>query len=913
MNTTATETDQLDMADRRALDAVRWSQSLSLYQLIILIPGLALAITMGMTGNAQFGWVVAGYFSLLTITVLTVRWVSAKNDDQLPDVTVWRRYFLLYAAAVGAGWGACALLFIEPDSPRSLYLITSLTLAAMAAGVVLFSCSFLAQCLFTLTAVLPLTVTLAVTDLWTLPASVTALLTALVVMFCTSRPGGLFDDRSRLRRQVEEQAVALGKAQDQAAQAEGARQRMARERNAIKEEMGELSRQAQQAGLAKDEFLATVSHEIRTPLNGILPLLDLMRGSELNEEQRAHMSTILSSSRHLLTIIDSMLDYSKMQAGKLELETVGFNLNELVDSVTKLLGQSAARKNVALKSHIDTGVRAAVRGDPVRLRQILTNLVSNAVKFTEDGMVQINVTTRSESVAEYRLRFSIKDTGVGIDEDTIEKLFQPFTQADASVTRNFGGSGMGLVICKQMVELMGGDIGVVSKKNKGSEFWFEIPLKKAVGDIAPEARKLAGVRMLMVTNDEVFQNRAARFAQNSGCNVDLASSPQDAVGKVKRGHDEGGYNDIDLLAIDATSTGPQGLVLAKKLSNHPKIGRPCLILNAGGKVPESLKTLDNISAVSASCSTEQLAEAISELVERTADATAEQTQRAVDANEYVEIQTIKARVLLVEDNHINLNVATTLMKSLGLEFEVATNGREALAAMEKGHFDAALMDCMMPIMDGYTATRQWREIEERNNLARLPIIAMTANAMSGDVEKCLGAGMDAYLSKPLDRQLIAETLRRLMAHAEDGSESATDPLDALQGTHRSSKTATPSASLKQEAGKDLDEATLQKLCQLMGTGLDELVQSYIADAPEGIKKIRQALRAQNLEQVAAHAHELKSTSASLGAVSVRNLCETIEVAAAESKVEQVRQMLELLPACVETTSGALKTFKPVAA
>ncbi len=919
MNTTITDKDQLDLADRRVLDAVHWSRRFALHHLAVLLPGVALGVYVAWSGTPLYGGLTAGYFLALCGAVLVFRELAKRDKAGLPDVDLWRQQVLGYALCAGIGWGACGALLVDPASTQSLYLVSVLTLAAVAGGVVLLSFSFLAQLAFLLPALLPLLIRVGAADLLTSLGAVATLAAFGVIALVTSREKGLFDERTAFRLKTEDQEQKVQSALDQMGEAEGARLRMARERDAIREEMGELNRQAQQAALTKDEFLATMSHEIRTPLNGIIPLLDLMRGSKLDEEQRAHMSTILASSRHLLSIIDSMLDYSKMQAGKLELETVGFNLSDLLDSVTKLLSGSARRKHVALESQLESNVRVAVRGDPVRLRQVLTNLVSNAVKFTEEGSVRITVSAVAETVAEYRLRFRIVDTGIGMDEATLDKLFTPFTQADASVTRNFGGSGLGLVICKQMVELMGGEIGVKSTVGQGSDFWFEIPLKKAVGDIAPEARQLAGVRMLMVSSDDTFKVRTSRFAQNSGCNVDLATSAKEAVEKVKKGHKDGGYWDFDLLAIDATSVGPQGLVLAKKLGTHPKIAKPCLIMNAGGKVPPALEEVPKIAAVTSHCSTEELAEAISGLVKTAPDKPATAASRALETTEFTEEEPISAKVLVVEDNHINLNVASSLMESLGLKFDVAQNGQEALAMMEKGDFDAVLMDCMMPVMDGYTAASKWREIEERNGLKRMPIIAMTANAMSGDMEKCLGAGMDAYLSKPLDRHLIADTLRRLLTGEDGAGEPSGAPAPSAKVVAKAAPKTSPApisapkAESADEVDVDFDDGILTKLEEVMGNRVEEVVQSYIADSPGNVEKIREALRGGTMEKVGACAHELKSTSASLGVNSVKKLCQSIELAARDSDIDRINETLEQLPDALDRAIKALREFKPVAA
>ncbi|WP_374603041.1 ATP-binding protein [Arenimonas sp.] len=570
------------------------------------------------------------------------------------------------------------------------------------------------------------------------------------------------------------------RALEQAAQATG---EQTREVNALQEELAlhrrlereltEAKQAAESAMMAKGEFLATMSHEIRTPLNGIIPMLDLLMSSRLQPDQQDILRTAYTSARQMQRIVDDILDYSKLEANKVTLETTSFNLRELLDSVIRLMEKPAESKGLRLNLQIDPSVRLAVRGDPVRLRQVLTNLLSNAVKFTERGSVTLTVSRRGESRSQHELRFEVVDTGIGIDKDA--RLFRAFSQADASTTRLYGGTGLGLVICKRIVDLMGGTIGVESEPGRGSTFWFEVPLLKAAGDIQGQRTDLNGARVLLLSTDAALRQRIGQAAPGWGANLTQTETTQDALTKLRTALQRGANWSFDLLLVDLHSVRSTAIALHRNLRRTPELedlrvvylhgdeavaaelmqGPHALVLPrliGGGELRNALSGF--LSAAPAQASLDEQAQALSEreLVVPGAVPDPEPPRGR-----------LRGRLLLVEDNPVNLMVAQRLVGLLGLQCETADNGEKALDRMMHGNLDIVLMDCQMPVKDGYTATREWRQHELANNLPRLPVIAMTANAMAGDRQKCLDAGMDDYLSKPVDRRLLEATLARWLA------------------------------------------------------------------------------------------------------------------------------------------------------
>jgi CheY-like chemotaxis protein len=511
-----------------------------------------------------------------------------------------------------------------------------------------------------------------------------------------------------------------------------------------------------------------MSHEIRTPLNGIIPMLDLLMNSRLPPDQQDFLRTAYTSSRQMLRIVDDILDYSKLEANKLQLETTSFNLRDLLDSIIRLMEKPAEAKGLKLHCNLDGQVRLALRGDPVRLRQVLTNLISNALKFTERGSITLGVTRKGETRTQHELRFEIRDTGIGISKDNIKNLFRAFAQADASTTRLYGGTGLGLVICKRIVDLMGGQIGVDSEPGRGTTFWFEIPLLKAVGDMQGHRTDLNGARILLLSNDPTLRQRMQQAAPGWGAQLADSETTQDALAKLRAGLSRGSTWAYDLLMVDLQSVRSTMIALHRNLQRSAEFeALPVVYLKGHDAPPPELGEGLQVLALSRSMGSAEMRGALTTFIAtppagKLPPATAVEPfanefqveRRAIDRS----TGTLSGRLLLVEDNPINQKVAQSLIKLLGLQCDSADNGEIAIQKLHANAYDVVLMDCQMPVKDGYTATREWRAHEQKLGLAPIPIIAMTANAMAGDRQKCLDAGMDDYLSKPVDRRLLESCL-----------------------------------------------------------------------------------------------------------------------------------------------------------
>ncbi len=517
--------------------------------------------------------------------------------------------------------------------------------------------------------------------------------------------------------------------------------------------------QAQEAYRVKSQFLANMSHEIRTPMNGVLGMLELTAAGELSGSQREYVRVAQSSAQTMLAVLNDILDFSKLEAGKLRLERVAFDVREAVEDVTALYSNTVADKDLEIFCYFPPEVNSNVIGDPDRIRQILSNLVGNAVKFTSAGEVAVTVSQLERSETSVLLRFEVRDTGIGISEDAREQIFESFSQADASTTRRFGGTGLGLTITGQLVSLVGGTIDVSSDEARGSVFGVQIRFDREMGANPPTPIEGADqIRVLLVGDDNTSSVVIAGYLRSWNVPTRTASDVASALDEISDSVREN--RPFDLVIVDRKLPGASTLPSAVEARSGFTGTRVAALSAKSGRA--DVETLDNDFDISIHRPVRQsvLRSVLVDLLAEPNDAAS-----AAHANPAAQIEADaqtnrRQRVLLVEDNPINQLVALTMLRRLGYEANAVGNGLEALESLGQIPYDLVLMDCQMPEMDGFEATRQWRKRETGSR--RLPIIALTAGAMEGDQQRCLEAGMDDYLAKPITLEQLSEKLSRFL-------------------------------------------------------------------------------------------------------------------------------------------------------
>ncbi len=866
--------------------------------------------TVILWGEAQTEWLITWFSGMSAITLarigLVVRYRKALSKRPDPRPWMWR--YAGATALVGVFWALVVPLGFTGDLWIRMLIVILVTQLQSAAIPVLVSFPRLMM-LYTLPS--------AGVLIWLLAArgGNEALLSIAIVIYTVLMVRSSYSLHHTLKNSLQLQFEKLeiaGNLSEEKEKAEKLNQTLRQEvveRKQVQHELemnrrnlesqvlartAELtqSMEAAEAGSrAKSEFLATMSHEIRTPMNGVLGMTELLRDSGLNGKQQQFAETAHRSGQALLDVINNILDFSKIEANKLKLVHAPFDLQEVVEDVLQMVAEQARENHLELLGDIPAEINSKVIGDGPRLRQVLINLVGNAVKFTKQGEIVISAALVKESSDEILILFKVQDSGIGIDADKLAGIFDAFTQADGSITRQYGGTGLGLAISRQLVSLMGGEIGVESKKGEGSTFNFTAQFGKQTQVMKPAATSfdlLMGTRVLIVDDSIPTRSLLLKKIEDWGLQAIDADSGDKALMLLQEAATNG--KPYRLAILDRMMPGMDGITLARRIKADPAIADTRLLMysalheDAGDtdwreagiqaylSKPARLKDLHH--------------QVLSLLTDKLSILDQAKVLPAKTVNVAKTTQS-GSRILLVEDNEVNQTVARNMLERLGCRVDVAAQGHLAVESIKKNRYDLILMDCHMPEMDGFEATKTIRNQEP--DASHVPIIALTADVQKGTQEQCHAAGMDDYLSKPFEQETLRDVLEKWLPIEQTNSTDHNPPVTPTQIENTLAQT---------DEAEPLDQRVLDKIRALQRPGapdiLGKVIGIYLNTTPGLMERMKDTAVNGDADILYQAAHSMKSSSANLGAMQLSAICKELEAIGREGEIHKAQPLMESL-------------------